>query len=123
MIDQEFSQVVAIVEAFCKILAVLIPKVQQGTANPKEQEAYGQAVAGLSAYRDQMAGAIVEKWDRYGYLTQIPARIPGGGPAIIPVLESLRDLARFQILNNPAGRPIWEPRLQQIEWDMRRFQQ
>ncbi|MHB8928901.1 MAG: hypothetical protein ACYC9Q_14885 [Bacillota bacterium] len=80
-------------------------------------------MAGLSAYRDQMAGAIVEKWDRYGYLTQIPARIPGGGPGIIPVLESLRDLARFQILNNLAGRPIWEPRLQQIEWDMRRFQQ
>jgi hypothetical protein len=48
MTDKEFADVIAMSEGYCKILAVLIPKVRQGTATPAELEAYGQALSGLA---------------------------------------------------------------------------
>ena len=118
MTDKEFADVIAMSEGYCKILAVLIPKVRQGTATPAELEAYGQAVSGLAGYRDQMAKGIAETWGRYDIMVALVARLPGSGPALVPVLNDLRDLARFKILDEPASRPLWQPRLQQIEWHL-----
>lgn len=122
MTDAEFRDVLVIAEGYCKILGVLIPKIRASTATADEQNAYAQSVAGLSSCRDRIAGGIVQKWERYAELKQMAARVPGGGPAIAPVLESLRDLVRFQMLDNPAMQSAWQPWLAQIESDLHQYQ-
>jgi len=119
--DRDFAEIVTMVEAFTKILVVLVPKVKNGTATEKEKEAYMQALSGLDDYREKMAHGIAEKWSRYGVVKRIAGSIPGAGPALVPVLKDLRDLARYKIINEPSSRPLWEGRLRQIEWDMRQL--
>jgi hypothetical protein len=80
-------------------------------------------LTGLDRERERMAKAIAEKWSRYGALGRLRTRVPGSGPALIPVLKDLRDLARFRIIDQPDTRRVWEARLRQIEWDIRRFYQ
>lgn len=121
MLAKEFADLVTVVEAYCKILAVLIPKVKNGTATPKEQQAFDEARGSLSDCRERMAKAIAEAWERYDTLGAIRGRIPGSGPALRPLLEDLRDLARFKILDEPNARPIWQPRLQRIEGDLGQY--
>jgi hypothetical protein len=123
MTDQEFDEVVALVEGYCRVLGVLVPKVKQGKASKEDEEAYLDALTALDRERERMAKGIAEKWRRYGALDRLHARVPGSGPALIPVFKELRDLARFRIIDQPHTRPVWEPRLRQIEWDIRRFYQ
>jgi len=121
MTDRDFGDIVTMVEGFTKILVVLVPKVKNGTATEKEKEAYAEALSGLDDYREKMAYGIAEKWSRYAVLKRIAGSIAGAGPALVPVLKDLRDLARFKIINEPSSRPLWEGRLRQIEWDIRQL--
>lgn len=122
MTDKDFRDVVALVEGFLRIAVVLAPKVKSGTAIPNERETYINAVDGLSENRERMARAIAENWSRYHVIGQIAARVGGAGPALVPILKDLRDLAGFQVINGPASaRPTWHGRFQQIEFDIRRY--
>jgi len=121
--DKEFSDIQSMVEGFCKILAVLVPKIKQNTATQKEKEAYVEALSGLDEYREKMSHGIAEKWSRYQVIRQIAGSIAGSGPALVPLLKDLCDLARFKIINEPSTRPVWEGRLRQIEWDIRQLRE